>query len=148
MVYTAVVTVLIGSFAGGYGRPFTAEILSLGRFGVQAFFYGSFALFLALVFRRGGLALMVFFAYCLIIERIVRYLLFGNFLDNIEAGSYFPANLAWDTVPFFMAKRIPSIFDEDNIAIILDANLAMLMLLAYTGLFLGLSYWIFNRRDL
>lgn len=148
VLYTFVVTLLFGSFAGGYGQPFTTEILALGRLGVQTFFYGSFALLLALIFRRGGLALMVFFSYTLIIERIIRYLVFGNLLNNIEAGSYLPANLAWDTVPFFMAKRIPSALDEDQVALILDPNLTTLLLLGYTGVFLGLSYWIFNRRDL
>lgn len=148
MLYTTVVTLLFGSFAGGYGKPFTLDMVAVGRLGIQSFFYGSFGLLLALVFRRGGLALMVFFAYTLIIERIIRYLLFGNVLNNLEVGSYLPSNLAWDTVPFFMAKRIPSALDEDQVALILDPNIATLSLLVYTGLFLGLSYWIFNRRDL
>lgn len=148
MVYTLIVTLLFGSFAGGYGKPFSADMMAVVRLGIQSFFYGSFALFLALVFQRGGLALMVFFAYTLIIERILRYLLFGNVLGILEVGSFLPSNLAWDTVPFFMAKRIPNVLDKDQMSLILDVNIATWSLMGYTGLFLALSYWIFNRRDL
>ena len=148
VLYTFLVTLIAGSLAEGYGRPLTRHLWALFRFGVQSFFYGSLAIFLALVFRRGGLALMVFFAYLLIIERIVRYLIFGTLLKHLEWGSYFPANLAWDTVPFFMVRRVPGIMDGDVEKILIDPNVATTGILGYTLLLLGASYALFHRRDL
>lgn len=148
VVYTFCVGLVIGFIAGGYGKPFTSHLVALGYFGLQSIFYGVSALFLAVVFRRGGLALMVFFAYMLIIERIIRYLIFGNLFDQLAWGSYLPASVAWDAVPFFMVKRVPGVLEGNVEGVLLSPGLATVIMLGYTLLFLVLTYRIFNRRDL
>lgn len=146
-IYMAIVTFAFGWFAGGYGNPLGYEINAIWRFFVQNMFYMSFAFLLAILFKRSGLALIIFFAYLLIIERVVRYLVFLNLLDNLYWGSFFPGSAAWDVVPFYMMKKMPSM-DEDMLNIILPYDLATGVTIAYTVLFLGIAYKVFMSRDL
>lgn len=145
-IYMAIVTFVFGWLAGGYGDPFGYEINAIWRFFVQTMFYMSFALMLAILFKRSGLALIVFFAYLLIIERIVRYLVFLNILDNLYWGSFFPGSAAWDVVPFYMTKKMPSI--DSDMANMLSYNLASGVTIAYTFVFLMIAYKVFMSRDL
>lgn len=146
-VYMAIVAFIFGSIAGGYGNPLSHEIGAIWRFFVQNMFYMSFALMLAVIFRRSGLAMIIFFAYLLIVERIIRYLVFLNVLDNLYWGSFFPGSAAWDVVPFYMAKKLPS-FDEEITNIILPYDMATGITVAYTLLFLLIAYRVFTARDL
>lgn len=146
-LYMTAVTFVFGSLAGGYGAPWGAEISAVWRFFVQNMFYMSFAFMLAIAFNRSGLAMLIFFAYLLIIERIIRYLVFLNLLDKLYWGSYFPGSAAWDVIPFYMAKKLPS-FDQEITNIILPYDVATGMTIGYTILFWGISYRIFMTRDL
>lgn len=146
-LYMAAVAFVFGWLAGGYGDPFSHEISAIWRFFVQNMFYMSFALMLAIIFNRSGLAMIVFFAYLLIIERIIRYLVFLNLLDKLYWGSYFPGSAAWDVVPFYMAKKLPS-FDEEITNIILPYDIATGITIAYTVIFLAIAYRVFMARDL
>lgn len=145
--YMAIVTFVFGWKGGGYGDPFGHEIDAIWRFFVQNMFYMSFAFMLAIVFNRSGLAMITFFAYLLIIERIIRYLVFLNLLDKLEWGSYLPGSAAWDVVPLYMAKKVPS-FSPEISNIILPYNLATGLTIGYTILFLAIAYSVFMKRDL
>ena len=146
-LYMAAVAFVYGWLAGGYGKVITAETNAIWHFFVQNIFYMSFAFMLAVIFRRSGLAMIIFFAYVLIVERIIRYLVFLNMVDNLGAGSYFPASAAWDVVPMYMVKKLPS-FDNDTADIILSANMASGITIAYTIAFLLIAYKVFMSRDL
>ncbi|BDS14860.1 ABC transporter permease [Aureispira anguillae] len=146
-LYMAIVAYIYGSFAGGYGNPWGHEINAVWRFFVQNMFYMSFAFMLAVLFNRSGLAMIVFFAYLLIVERIIRYLVFLNLLDQLKWGSYFPGSAAWDVVPFYMAKKAPS-FNQEIAELILPYNVATGLTIVYTILFLGIAYRVFMTRDL
>jgi ABC-type transport system involved in multi-copper enzyme maturation permease subunit len=146
-IYMAMVAFIFGWFAGGYGSPWGHEISAVWRFFVQNMFYMSFALMLAVLFKRSGLAMIIFFAYLLIIERIIRYLVFLNVLDNLYWGSFFPGSAAWDVVPFYMMKKLPS-FEQEGGNIILPYDTATAVTVAYTILFLLIAHKIFMSRDL
>jgi len=145
--YMAIVAFTFGWSAGGYGDSFGHEISAIWRFFVQNMFYMSFALMLAVIFKRSGLAMIIFFAYLLIIERIIRYLIFLNILDQLYWASYFPGSAAWDVVPFYIAKKLPS-FDQDIANIILPYDIATGVTVIYTLIFLMISYKVFMSRDL
>jgi ABC-2 type transport system permease protein len=146
-IYMAGITLFFGCMSGGYGKPFTEEAGAIWRFFLQNMFYMSFAFMLGIILKRSGLTMIIFFAYVLIVERIIRYLVFSNLIDNLKGGSYFPASAAWDVVPFYVAKRLPSLVDDFN-DIILPYNLASLLTVGYSLLFLGIAYKVFMSRDL
>lgn len=146
--YLMLVTCVIGWWEGGYGYWWGVESLALGRFFVQTVFYMSFAFMLAIIFRKSGLSMIIFFAYLAIIERVIRYLVFGQLLlDNLKAGSYFPGSAAWDVIPFYLVKRIPD-FDEGLLDILLSFEVATTLTILYSLLFLGIAYRVFAKRDL
>lgn len=147
-MYMGAVAGTFGWLAGGYGDPFSYEINALWRFFIQNLFYMSFAFMLAVIFRRSGLAMILFFAYVLIVERIIRYLVFLNLFENLQLGSYFPASAAWDVVPMYMVKKLPNFMDDDIVNIILDYDVAMSLTVGYTVLFILISYKVFMSRDL
>jgi len=146
-MYMAGVTLFFGWLSGGYGKPITEETGAIWRFFVQNMFYMSFAFMLAIILKRSGLTMIIFFAYILIVERIIRYLVFNNLIDNLKGGSYFPASAAWDVVPMYMVKKLPS-FDSKTADIILSYNVASLITVGYSFLFLGIAYKVFMSRDL
>lgn len=147
-VYLMGVTCIIGWWEGGYGYWWGTESLALVRFFVQTVFYMSFAFMLAILFRKSGLAMIIFFAYLAIIERVIRYLIFGELLlNNLKAGSYFPGSAAWDVLPLYLVKRIPD-FDQGMLEILLSLEVATGLTILYTLIFLGIAYRVFAKRDL
>ncbi len=146
-VYVALLAAVFGGLAGGHGYFVDKEMYAILRFFVQTLFYMSFAFLLAVWLRKSGLAILLFYAYILIGERIFRYLVFQNFLDNLGAGSYFPASAAWDVLPMSIIKSMQD-FGGKNVDIFLPYDIAMGFTVAYTALFLAIAYWVFMRRDL
>jgi len=150
-IYMALVTTVFGLIAGGYGDPFDSEIYAIAYFFLQTFFYASLAFMLAVLFRKSGMAMMIFFAYTLIIERIVYYLVFLQLLESTSFGNYLPASAAWFLVPFYFfksnAKGFMDDFGNENIAFLSSGEAAVAVLI-YTALFWLISYWWYNRKDL
>lgn len=146
-VYVALLAAVFGGLAGGHGYFVDKEMYAILRFFVQTLFYMSFAFLLAVWLRKSGLAILLFYAYILIGERIFRYLVFQNFFDNLGAGSYFPASAAWDVLPMSIIKSMQD-FGGKNVDIFLPYDIATGFTLAYTALFLAIAYWVFMRRDL
>ncbi len=147
-LYVLLVTLAVGWWEGGYGYWFGEESLVLGRFFVQTLFYMSLATFLAILTRKSGLTMLIFFAYLLIVERVIRYLVFGQLLDNLFWGSYWPGNAASDTLPLYVVKRFPDFMDSGMLDIYLSVEVATACTIGYTLLFFGLAYRIFMKRDL
>ena len=133
-VYVALLAAVFGGLAGGHGYFVDKEMYAILRFFVQTLFYMSFAFLLAVWLRKSGLAILLFYAYILIGERIFRYLVFQNFLDNLGAGSYFPASAAWDVLPMSIIKSMQD-FGGKNVDIFLPYDIAMGFTVAYTALF-------------
>lgn len=146
-LYVVLLAVVFGMIAGGHGYVFDKELYAIPRFFVQTIFYMSFAFMLAVLLRKSGLAIIVFYGYILVVERIVRYLVFQNLFDNLSAGSYFPASAAWDVLPMSLVKSVKDIGTK-NLDIFLPYDLALGLTLLYTSLFLGIAYRVFMRRDL
>ena len=71
---------------------------------LQNLFYTSFAFLLAVWFRKSGIATIIFYAYILIIERIVYYLIFLQLLEDTTVANFLPASSAWFSLPFYMFK--------------------------------------------
>lgn len=146
-VYLFLITMLFGLVNGGSDGIFSGLDV-LVRFFVQNLSYISLAFMLAVVLRRSGLVMILFFAYVLIVERIIRYLVFGSMLDSLEAGSYFPANVFSDVIPFFLINSPAAGMDPKILSIMVDPWLATGISAGYIVLFWAITIRIFKRRDL
>jgi ABC-type transport system involved in multi-copper enzyme maturation permease subunit len=145
--YTFCTCYVIGKITGGNGNTWGTEYRIAFRYFLQCLFYSSFVMLIVHLVRKGGLSLIIFYAYTMMVERVFRYLIFKNLLDDLKLGSYFPASISWDLVPFYMYKRIPN-YDNSIEKILLEPELTIPVSLAYTLICVGLSYWIFSKRDL
>ncbi len=150
-LYMIGVVGVFGALAGGYGDPFGKEIWAIRNFFVQTLFYSSFAFMLSVVFRKSGLAMIVFFAYTLIIERIIYYLLFLQVFESSVIGNFMPASIAWFTLPFYLFKMTSEGFMDmgtNNNIVFVTENQAFGVSLFYTFICWMISIWVYNRRDL
>lgn len=149
--YMALLAFLFGLLEGGSGSVVHHEMFAIRNFFVQTFFYGSLSFMFAILFRKGGLAMIFFFSYILIIERIVYYLFFLAFLEDTTIGNYMPASSAWFTLPFYFINSNASGFMEgianDKIKF-LSPDQVIWVTLGYSLICWGISYWQFNKKDL
>ena len=146
-IYLFIITILFGLINGGSDGIFSGLDVLI-RFFIQNLSYISVAFMLAVVLRRSGLVMILFFAYVLIVERIVRYLIFGWLLDSLEAGSYFPANIFSDMIPFFMINSPVAGMDPEILQIIVNPWVATGVSVGYIVLFWAITIRSFTRRDL
>jgi ABC-2 type transport system permease protein len=151
-VYMVIVATVFGYMAGGFGTPFSMVMIEATRnFLAQTFFYTSFAFMLAIIFKKSGLAMILFFAYILIIERIFYYLIFLQLLGSVELANFLPASAAWFSLPFYMFKANGLGMMEDigngNVKFVSEST-ACYAVLVYSAIFWLISFWRYNKKDL
>lgn len=118
------------------------------RFFLMSFAYLNFALFLAFLFRKSGLAVFFYISYIIVIEPLMRYVIINNISNKASYTNYFPMNAAEDLMPLPLmkfGKNTPNNIDFD---ILLNYNTASFLTIGYIILFLGLGYWLFKKNDL
>jgi ABC-type transport system involved in multi-copper enzyme maturation permease subunit len=108
--------------------------------------YLSFGMFLSYLVKRGTLTILIYFLYVLILEPILM-LIHVYYIRN-ESRNYWPMNTIEDLHPNPMLK-LPNFFVNNDwkFSILLSQTTAISMTLVYIAIFLGLSYWIFMKRD-
>ncbi|WEK37737.1 MAG: ABC transporter permease [Candidatus Pseudobacter hemicellulosilyticus] len=124
---------LIGSLGEA---AYSAEgIEYLGYYFIQTFSYCSFALLLAVLLKRTGLALGIFLAYGIALENIVGNMI--SWMTRSPAGNYLPLNSTDSLIPFPFAKNITRQFME---------NYSVSWLLVFAGIYLALYLFLSIRR--
>ena len=151
-LYMGLVAFIFGAIAGGYGDTWSwLTFEAMRNFFLQNLFYTSFAFLLAVWFRKSGIATIIFYAYILIIERIVYYLIFLQLLEDTIVANFLPASSAWFSLPFYMFKANNLGMMQDvgfeNIRFV-DESTACIAILCYTVLFWLLIFGRYNQKDL
>lgn len=116
------------------------EFYNVGFILIQTFSYISFAMLMAVIFRRSGVALAVFFLYGLIFESIFGGLLNGK-LQLSPAGYYLPLQVTDSLMPLPFGKNLFYTNMPDNWILVTVS-------VAYMGLYYFLSLRKFQRDDL
>lgn len=145
----ATLIVLISGFILGMRFSSTTEMdmilkksgYLLGYF-VEAFCYMSFAMMLALLLKRTGLAISVIFIYP-IIELIVQQQI------NEDIHPYLPINAINHIIrtPNTSLIQYSSPSNDITLQIKLDP-MDFVISLAYAAIFIGVSYWVLKKKDL
>ena len=105
---------------------------------LELFTYLTFAMLVAFIFKRSGIATIVFILYSLIGERIINLLIPGNL------GDYLPLNAAGSLVPLPNNTLTSSLGLNFNSTVELSMVAACLV---YCVLFTAIIYILLNRRD-
>lgn len=105
LLSTCVVAITAALFGLADGtNPFSFEgFYNLGYFFIQAMSYIMVALLMAVFFKRGGLAIGVFFSYAMVLEQIL-VLLMNRYLNY--AGRFMPLETTDVLIPFPRIKEL------------------------------------------
>ena len=108
------------------GTAFSFEKIEfIGYFFIQALSYCSVALVFALLLKRSGLAIGVYFLYIMVLENLIGGLL-GRSIEN--AGHYLPLNTTDSLIPFpFLRKVTDKFLYHPDYTILLPLSLAYLI---------------------
>jgi ABC-type transport system involved in multi-copper enzyme maturation permease subunit len=116
------------------------------RFFIMNLGYMSFGFLLGVLIKRTGIALLLYVTYIMVIESILRGLHL-YFFQN-ESMHFFPMNALEDLAPFPIMEQAENFTEENGFGLLLDANMAMILSVAYIGLYLLLSFQILKKSDL
>lgn len=123
-VFVALTALLFGFVQG---EPFTTEKgIFIFYFFIQALSYSLVALLFAILFKRGGLAIGIFFLYALVLENLIAGLM-NRFLDY--SGRYLPLESTDNLIPFPLLENVQrKIIKAPNITALLIVSLVYLVL--------------------
>ena len=127
------ITALLFGLQGSYSFS-TDNIHFLGYFFLQAISYCMVALLFSILFKRGGLAIGVFFLYAIVLENLIGGLLnrYANY-----SGRYLPLESVDNLIPL-------PLFEQVQRNIIPAANMTTLFIVAL--IYLGLYYFFVTRK--
>lgn len=117
------------------------------RFFLLCLGYMSFAYMVAILIRKGMLAILFYFLYIMILEPIIMTIHVYYFTNS--SRNYYPMNSFEDLMPLPLFK-IPDFFSkkEWDFSLLLSPNTAILMSVLYITIFLSVAYYSFQKRDI
>lgn len=127
LVSTVIValTALLFGFIQGSGSFSTEKTSYLFYYFIQALSYSLVALLFAVLFKRGGLAIGVFFLYALVLENLLAGLM-NRYLNY--SGRYLPLESTDNLVPFPLFQNVQrQIVQPPNITMLFIAALVYLV---------------------
>ena len=118
------------------------------RFFLMCLSYLGFAMFLAFTIRKAGIAVFFYLTFVMIIEPMIRWLGHRKIDDSMRMHFY-PMNATEDLMPLPFYKYAEFIQnDEIDFNYVLSPSTATITVIVYLCLFLGLTYYMFQRRDI
>ncbi len=120
---------------------------AIPRFWLMSFAYLNFAMFLAFLFRKSGVAVFVYLTYMIIAEPLIKLLIQKYVMDN-KFINYLPMNTAEDLMPAPIAKMAANLAGSTSSDVFLEYGEASILTVIYACLFLGLTYFSFLKKDL
>jgi len=137
---------------------FDFELLMDNNWAILRFFISTlgtlfFALLVAVVFRRGGLSMFIYFAYPLILEPIMRGLVIYGLIKsgkpNWTLMNYFPMNTLEDLMTFPLVRTSSDFINvHENMTLVHSYPIAIGMGIVYSALFLFLAWRSFKKSDI
>lgn len=150
LLYT-IIALTIGFF---HNEPFSFDYAFENNYAVPRFFimcmgYMSFALMIAFIIRRSGIAIFTYISYIFFIEPVLKWWLHFGYIVKNESINYWPLNAIEDLMPlpiFRFMEGIPR--DDLDFPFLLSTNQAIITSSIYTIIFLSIAYYNFIKRDM
>jgi ABC-2 type transport system permease protein len=129
IISTILVFITAWTFGLWYGSAVSFDKIEyVGYFFIQALSFCSIAMVFALLLKRSGLAIGVYFLYVVVLENLVRGLV-SNYIDE-KSGHYLPLNSTYSLIPFPFLRRV-----TNNFLYKPDYNILLPLALAYLVLY-------------
>jgi len=132
---------------------FTANLDFIPRFFLMSFGYMSIGLFIGMWIRRTGIAIVLFLAYGVFIEQILRWVVHMNAFKKLgiamnKSVHYYPINAMEDLAPIPFPDMIDNIAKNMDFYPFIEPMEAAILTVIYSGLFLFLAFRMICNRDL
>lgn len=148
-IYYAVCALVIGYFNTDY--VIMSKVMQNAglapRFFLMSFGYMTFGLLLGMLIKRGGIALLAYFAYIMFLEPILRWGVHLYFFEHASMR-YYPLNAIEDLVPAPFAPQADQFARQYDFSLFLNPTEATLLTLAYLALFILITFRYIARSDL
>ncbi len=116
-------------------------------FFLQSFAYLLVGFMIGLFVKRTGLSLMLYFAYAMFIENILRHVIHKQILGN-ESVNFYPFNAFEDLLPIPIPKLLGEMVETSGFSLIMDRPLAVIISLIYISIFIFLLFFRMKKVDL
>lgn len=129
----------------------TENLYIVPQFFLNAFSYMVFALFLAVILRRTGAALVAYVGYVMFLEPILRWWIHANAMRKSVNNTmhYYPMNATEDLLPLPVpSPDFATNNDMPNLEVFLSSTEAITVTLIFVSLFIAFSYYKIMRSDL
>jgi ABC-2 type transport system permease protein len=130
-----------------YLSKVTQEMSYVPRYFLMSLGFMSFAMLFGLLFRRSGLALIMYLMYNIALEPMLRYGLHMRYFKN-KSMHFYPMNSMEDLVPVPFVDMLEDFMRENEFTFLLTPTEAVISTIVYTCLIFGCSYWLLLKRDL
>jgi len=147
-LYYTLVCFIIGSIHSDSAYELFPENLIIFKFFLMCMGYLGFGMMLVFLTRNSGLALLLYFSYVLIVERILVYFI-HTISSPYKLENAYPTETIDNLIPnpiFEMASNLASKGKES--AKLIDFTDSLLPVICYICLFIGIAYLSFKKRDL
>lgn len=141
VISTLVVFITAIGFGLAHEEPFSAEnMIYIFYFFIQALSYSMVALLFALLFKRGGLAIGIFFLYALVLENVLAGLM-NRYMNY--SGRYLPLETTDNLIPFPLFRNI-----QNRIIPPPDYTVLLIVSIVYLAAYFYLAVRKFETDDL
>jgi len=147
-IYYVFVCYGIGSIHSDSTYELFPENLIILKFFIMCLGYLSFGMMLAFLTRNSGLALLLYFSYVLIVERIFRTIIHWA-TSPYKLSNAYPTETIDNLIPnpiFEMAAKVASKGKESGQ--IIDFSDSLIPAIFYVSLFISIAYISFKKRDI
>ena len=148
-LYYTIVALFYGFFNTEtiYASRMMENIDMIPRYFLMCLSFMSFGFMLGVLLRRTGIALFLYFAYIMFIERIIRYLILDRMFGK-TAAMFGPMSATNDLTPFPIPKMIKGMAEESNMRIFLTPTESIITASLFMVLFFFIAYYQLKTRDL
>lgn len=148
-LYYAIVAFIFGVFNTEtvYLSRVLENIDMIPRYFLMCISFMSLGFLLGVLLRRTGIALFLYFAYIMFIERVIRFLIIGKIFGR-EAALYAPMSATNDLTPIPIPKIVQGMASEAKTKIFLSPLEAELTATIFLILFFYGAYYLLKTKDL
>jgi len=121
---------------------------AITRYFLMCMGYFCFALFLAFIIRKSGLAIFLYLSYIMIIEPLIRWA--GHmYMFKHESAMWYPMNAVEDLIPMPLWRFSEALPEQDiPFDFLLTYKFAGGLTILFSSLFIFIAYRSFSRRDI
>ncbi len=157
LIFVLIATVLyaITGFTIGWFHstdPSFAEAMdndwAIPRFALMSLTYLLFAMFIGFAIRNSGLAVLTYLSYGILLEPMIRWLGHAQIVEEGISKNLYPMNAAEDLMPMPFYQITQNMPNSDGALLLLSYKEAAITSGVYCLIFLGLTYYIFLKRDM